>query len=240
MVQLGVQLETYGVDAVRLTMLFAGPPEDDIDWADVSPSGAVRFLGRVLRLADEVTSPPAAGAATGSAALRRTTHRLLRMITDLIEARRLNVAVARTMELVNAARRAVGDGLGGDPALREAAEAIAVVLSVFVPYTAEEMWSRLGHAPACRLAGDRPGPGRRAHGRLRRAGQRQAARPSRGAQRHRRRRPGGPGAGLPCGRRPAGGPHGRPRAEAGQPHRRCIASAPTTCRSPRKCRLRSS
>jgi leucyl-tRNA synthetase len=153
MVQLGDQLDAYGVDAVRLTMLFAGPPEDDIDWADVSPAGAVRFLTRVLRLADDVTSPPGAGAAAGSAALRRTTHRLLRVITELIEARRLNVAVARTMELVNAARKAVADGLGGDPALREAAEAIAVVLSLFAPYAAEEMWSRLGHAPSVAHAG---------------------------------------------------------------------------------------
>ncbi|WP_157437878.1 class I tRNA ligase family protein, partial [Actinoplanes subtropicus] len=75
--------------------------------------------------------------------LRRTTHRLLREITDLMAATRLNVALARTMELVTAARSAPDD----DPALRETAEAVAVVLSVFAPYTAEEMWHRLGHPP---------------------------------------------------------------------------------------------
>ncbi|MGK5681109.1 leucine--tRNA ligase [Actinoplanes sp. URMC 104] len=153
MVDLGEQIAAHGVDAVRLTMVFAGPPGDDIDWADVSPSGSSRFLGRVLRLAADVTCPPGADPAAGSPQLRRTTHRLLRTITDLMEERRLNVAVARAMELANAARRAVDEGLAGDPAVREAAEALAVVLSLFTPYTAEEMWARLGHEPGVARAG---------------------------------------------------------------------------------------
>jgi hypothetical protein len=45
-VDLGEQLDKYGVDAVRLTMIFASPPEDDVDWADVSPSGSAKFLAR--------------------------------------------------------------------------------------------------------------------------------------------------------------------------------------------------
>jgi leucyl-tRNA synthetase len=151
MVHLGDQLDRYGVDAVRLTMLFAGPPEEDIDWADVSPAGAVRFLSRALRLAESVPAP--GSPAAGNLALRHTTHRLLRSITDLIEAHRLNVAVARTMELVNAARKAVDDGLAADPAVREAVEAAAIVLSLFTPYVAEEMWSRLGHPPGVAVAG---------------------------------------------------------------------------------------
>jgi leucyl-tRNA synthetase len=81
--------------------------------------------------------------------LRRTTHRLLRVITELIEAMRLNVAVARLMELVTAVREAPAD----DPARREAVEAVAVVLSLFAPYTAEEMWARLGRPPGVATAG---------------------------------------------------------------------------------------
>ncbi|GIE95724.1 leucine--tRNA ligase [Paractinoplanes rishiriensis] len=153
MVDLGEQLDTYGVDAMRLTMLFAGPPEDDIDWADVSPAGSVRFLGRALRLAGEVRSAPGADPATGDQALRRATHRLVRVITELIEAHRLNVAVARTMELVNAARKQIDDGHAGDPAVRETVEAVTIVLSLFAPYLAEEMWSRLGHEPGVAHAG---------------------------------------------------------------------------------------
>ena len=53
-VDLGEQLAAHGVDAIRLTMIFAGPPEDDIDWADVRPEASVKFLGRVWRLAAEV------------------------------------------------------------------------------------------------------------------------------------------------------------------------------------------
>ncbi|GID26787.1 leucine--tRNA ligase [Paractinoplanes brasiliensis] len=151
MVDLGEQLDTYGVDAVRLTMVFAGPPEEDIDWADVSPAGSVRFLGRALRLASDVAATPAAG--PGDVGLRRTTHRLLRAITGLMEERRLNVAVARAMELAGAARRAIDSGLADDPATRAAVEALAVVLSLFTPYTAEEMWARLGHPPGVARAG---------------------------------------------------------------------------------------
>ena len=57
-VNLGDQLAAFGVDAVRLTLVFAGPPEDDIDWADMSPAGSLRFLQRAWRLSGDVTSAP--------------------------------------------------------------------------------------------------------------------------------------------------------------------------------------
>ena len=59
-VDLGVQIDAFGVDAVRLTVVFAGPPEEDIDWADLSPAGSLKFLQRAYRLADQVTSEPGA------------------------------------------------------------------------------------------------------------------------------------------------------------------------------------
>jgi leucyl-tRNA synthetase len=153
-VRLGEQLSAYGVDAVRLTLVFAGPPEDDIDWADMSPSGSVRFLQRAWRLSGEVTSPVGADAAAGEVALRKVTHKTLHECGQLVEAHRFNVMVARTMELVNATRKAI-DGAPGpdDPAVREAAEAVAVLLSLVAPYTAEEMWERLGHQPSVARAG---------------------------------------------------------------------------------------
>src|SRR5205085_5398826 len=80
--------------------------------------------------------------------LRRITHHAVRDVTEMVEAFRFNVAVARLMELVNAARKTIDTGAGpGDPAVREAAEALAVMLSLFAPYAAEEAWSRLGHEP---------------------------------------------------------------------------------------------
>jgi leucyl-tRNA synthetase len=145
-VRLSEQLDEFGVDAIRLTMAFAGPPEDDIDWADVSPSGSAKFLARAWRLARDVSSEPDVDVAQGNAALRAHTHKTLAECTELIEGFRFNVVVARTMELVNVTRKAIDSGPGAaDPAVREAAEVVAVLLSLFAPYCAEDMWSMLGH-----------------------------------------------------------------------------------------------
>ena len=139
------ELDSFGVDAVRLTMAFAGPPEDDIDWRDVSVTGSQKFLARAWRLSGEVLAPVDADPALGDQTLRRVTHRFLAEVPGLIEAFKFNVAVARTMELVNAIRKAVDTGPGAaDAAVREAVEVVAVALSLFAPYTAEDMWHRLG------------------------------------------------------------------------------------------------
>jgi leucyl-tRNA synthetase len=148
-VDLGAQIDQFGVDAIRLTVVFAGPPEEDIDWADVSPAGSLKFLQRVWRLIGDVTSAPGVDVTGGDPALRRVTHKHVAEIGELIQGQRFNVAVARIMELVNAARRAVDTGPGpADPAVREAAEAVTVMLSLVAPYVAEEMWEVLGHAPS--------------------------------------------------------------------------------------------
>src|SRR5262249_32044091 len=183
----GEQLAAHGVDAIRLTMIFASPPADDIDWADVRPEASVKFLGRAWRIASEagaasapsVTDSKAGGAsapsvtdseagaasapcvtdgasapATGNLELGKVTHRTIDGGTSLVESRRLNVAVARLMELTTAARRAIDSGPGAaDPAVREAAETLAVLLSLFAPYTAEECWELLGHQGSVTTAG---------------------------------------------------------------------------------------
>ena len=152
-VNLGDMIDEYGVDAVRLTLVFAGPPEDDIDWADVSPGGSLKFLQRAWRLSGDVTSAPGV-ALGGDIALRKATHRTLREAEQLIDSHRFNVVVARIMELVNVTRKAIDSGCGpADPAVREATEAVAIMLSLVAPYTAEEMWSRLGHEPTVARAG---------------------------------------------------------------------------------------
>ena len=153
-VNLGEQLEAFGVDAVRLTLVFAGPPEDDIDWANMSPDGSLKFLQRAWRLSGDVTSAPGTPAEGGDVALRRVTARTVHDAAELVESYRFNVVVARVMELVNATRKAIDSGPGGaDPAVREAAEAVAVLLSLVAPYVAEEMWERLGHEPTVARAG---------------------------------------------------------------------------------------
>ncbi|MFD1213804.1 leucine--tRNA ligase [Arthrobacter sp. GCM10027362] len=152
-VDLGEQLDKFGVDAVRLTMVFASPPEDDVDWADVSPSGSAKFLARAWRLGQDITSPVGADPAAGDRALRAVTHRTVADAQELLDAHKFNVVIARLMELVNATRKAIDSGAGGaDPAAREAAEAVAIILSLFAPYTAEDLWAALGHEPSVAAA----------------------------------------------------------------------------------------
>ena len=154
LVRLSDELAVHGVDAIRLTMVFAGPPEDDVDWGDVSPGGSKKFLARAWRLSGDVTSEVGADVTAGDLALRKATHRAVHDAGLAIESFRFNVAVARAMELVNVTRKAIDSGCGpADPAVREAAEAVAIMLSLVAPYTAEDMWMRLGHEPAVALAG---------------------------------------------------------------------------------------
>ena len=154
LVRLSDELANHGVDAIRLSMVFAGPPEEDVDWSDVSPAGSVKFLTRAWRLSGDVTSKPGVDFSTGEISLRKATHKALHDAAFAVESFRFNVAIARVMELVNATRKAVDSGCGpADPAVREAVEATAIMLSLVAPYTAEEMWDRLGHQPAVALAG---------------------------------------------------------------------------------------
>ena len=154
LVRLSDELENHGVDAIRLSMVFSGPPEDDVDWSDVSPSGSVKFLSRAWRLSGDVTSAPGVDFSKGEVSLRKATHKALHDAGFAVESFRFNVAIARVMELVNATRKAIDSGCGAaDPAVREATEATAIMLSLVAPFTAEEMWERLGHKPAIALAG---------------------------------------------------------------------------------------
>jgi leucyl-tRNA synthetase len=153
-VSLGDQLSAFGVDAVRLTLVFAGPPEDNIDWSDLSPGGSLRFLQRAWRLSGDVTSPAGTAPDSGDVAMRKATHRTVHEAEQLIESQRFNVLIARVMELVNVTRKAIDSGCGpDDPAVREAVETVAILLGLVAPYTAEEMWERLGHQPTVARVG---------------------------------------------------------------------------------------
>ena len=177
-VDLGEQLAAHGVDAIRLTMLFASPPEDDIDWADMSPDASVKFLGRVSRLAADAGGgeprPRAGAVASGDIALRKVTHRTIDEVTRLVEGTPAERRRGPADGAGHRARRAIDSGPGAaDPAVREAAETLAVLLSLFAPYTAEECWELLGHRAVGRdgrLAGRRSRAAGRGPGHLRRPG----------------------------------------------------------------------
>ena len=154
LVKLSDELDKHGVDAIRVSLVFAGPPEDDIDWSDVSPAGSLKFLNRAWRISQDVTSKPGIDFKKGDLELRKITHKAIADIELAVESFRFNVVIARIMELVNATRKAIDSGCGAnDAAVREAAEAIALSLSLVAPYTAEEMWECLGHKPAIAKAG---------------------------------------------------------------------------------------
>ena len=180
-VDLGTQLAAHGVDAIRLTMLFASPPEDDIDWADVRPEASVKFLGRVIRIAAEAgaASAPGGSAAGGDVALRKVTHKTVEEVTRLIESARLNVAVARLMELATAISpgdrlRARRGGPGGSGGGRDPGRAAVAVRAV---HGGGELGAAGPRAVGRQggLAGGRPGAAGRGRGHLRRPGQRQGA-----------------------------------------------------------------
>jgi leucyl-tRNA synthetase len=153
-------VERYGADTGRLFILFAAPPEKDLDWSDQGVEGCFRFLKRVWRLARESKgalvgggADPAPGAA--EAALARAVHGAIRKGTVHIGERfNFNTAISAIMELVNAVYtyRQEAEGRGGTggagvhrAALREALEAVLVLLAPFAPHLAEEAWRHLGH-----------------------------------------------------------------------------------------------
>ena len=173
-------LQRYGADALRLYVMFVAPPENEVEWTDTGLEGSFRFLARVWRLVDHWcdairdASPADFGDAPlkdGERAVRRKTHETIRRITiDIDERQHLNTAVSALMELVNdlyafSDRTSIGSpGQGGEVAVatservetlavvREAIEALVLMLAPFAPHTAEELWERLGHAGGMRAA----------------------------------------------------------------------------------------
>ena len=160
-------IRRYGADATRLSILFAAPPEREVDWKRVTDEygeddypaaeGAMRYLARVWRLVYRwrdrcrgVTGLPATVSPAAEAA-RRATHRALARATEAFEqGLRLNVVVATCMELTNDLYdfdTAVGETTETTDAqtMREGLEAVVLMLTPLAPHIAEELWQELGH-----------------------------------------------------------------------------------------------
>jgi leucyl-tRNA synthetase len=166
----------YGADALRLYVMFVAPPENEVEWTDAGLEGSVRFLARVWRLVDQWcdafagrTVPGPAGLALTAAEqnARRVTHDTVRRVTHDLDPRvHLNTVVSALMEMVNElyafseahtktgtpGRRQREDAPPADErpetlaVLKEALDALVLMLSPFTPHTAEELWEMLGHA----------------------------------------------------------------------------------------------
>ena len=155
------RIKEYGADTVRLFMLFAAPPEKDLEWSDNAMEGSFRFLNKVWKLvlsyADlfEEGSPspdiPSGTALSPSAAnVLRTTPQTIKKVTEEIGERfHLNTAISSIMELYNDtstnAETLAAEGEEGAKVLRKALETLILLLHPFVPHVTEELWEKSGH-----------------------------------------------------------------------------------------------
>ena len=135
-------IASYGADTLRATMLFAGPIEDDIDWADVSTAGMFKWLSRLARLVDEHLG--ADRDAVPDEALDRLTHRTIEGVTRDFDGFKYNTAIAKLMTLTNETSAALRERGARGQVVDDALAAVAVMLSPIAPHLAEECWSRLG------------------------------------------------------------------------------------------------
>ena len=134
-------VEVYGADATRLSILFIGPADQDMEWSPTGVEGMQRFLRRVWRLVGEVADNAPAGGTRGDGPLTRRVHRTIARVTDDLGRRQqFHTPIAAVMELVNELSKSPDD-----PAARFAAATTVSLLQPYAPHVAEELWERLGH-----------------------------------------------------------------------------------------------
>ena len=151
-------IQKYGADTARLFILFASPPERDLEWSDQGVEGSYRFLNRVWRLVfnhlqdrgGSCAGKPDGGSAELSPAdkeFRRLLHATIKKVTDDIEQRfNFNTAISAAMELVNGLYH-YRDREDRDTRLfDEAIDTLIVLLAPFTPHLCEELWEATGHA----------------------------------------------------------------------------------------------
>jgi leucyl-tRNA synthetase len=155
-------INTYGVDTIRLFILFASPPERDLEWSDQGVEGAHRFLHRIWRLITENLESLTSASTDketlihgtkATKALRQKTHQTILKVTEDIEQRfHFNTAISAVMELINEVMGYLDwhgtpgvDKQGDWAVLREAMEAVLILLFPMVPHITDELWQLLGH-----------------------------------------------------------------------------------------------
>jgi leucyl-tRNA synthetase len=133
--------EKFGADTARMFVLFAGPPEKEVDWRNEGAEGIYRFLGRVYRFVTRNVGQGSEGVSDRQ--VLRKLHQTVKKITDDFETRwHFNTCIARIMELVNILY--VEEGKLSAAATAEVLEKLALLLAPFAPYVAQEIWEEIG------------------------------------------------------------------------------------------------
>ena len=143
-------INKYGADTARLFVLFAAPPERDLDWSEQGVEGCFRFLNRVYRLVDELAEVAKSNAEVKAVtkedkAMRLVIHSTLKKVTtDLSEKFGFNTAIAALMELINEMYKYKELDTRNDGIIREGIETIVTILAPFTPHIGEELWTMIG------------------------------------------------------------------------------------------------
>jgi leucyl-tRNA synthetase len=151
-------VDRYGADTARLFILFAAPPERDLEWSDQGVEGCYRFLNRVYRLVEPLSAsltgwigakPSTKDLVGMHREIKRLVHQTIRRVTEDVEKRfNFNTAVSAIMELVNAVylyRDRVSEADRRMDLMAEAVETLLLVLAPFAPHLTEELWRSVGH-----------------------------------------------------------------------------------------------
>jgi leucyl-tRNA synthetase len=135
--------EKYGADTARMFVLFAAPPEKEVDWRWEGAEGIYRFLGRVYRFITR-NVPPQERSGSADRAVLRKLHQTLKKITEDFETRwHFNTCIASVMELMNLLY-AEETNISAQT-MPQILEALALMLAPFAPYVSQEIWDELGH-----------------------------------------------------------------------------------------------
>jgi leucyl-tRNA synthetase len=146
----------YGADTARLFILFASPPDRDLEWSDQGVEGCFKFLNRVWRLSEELIEKINYNKGSNNDSeihvkLKKLVHKAIKKVTEDIEERfNFNTAISAIMELVNG-MNTLKDGKMSTDAMREAVENLLLLLAPFAPHITDELWEKLGKKKSIHL-----------------------------------------------------------------------------------------
>ena len=154
-------IKQYGADTARLFILFAAPPERDLEWSDQGVEGCYRFINRVWRLVysykEELNNNSASFLDTAVSSeedknLKRLLHGTIKKVTEDLDLRfNFNTAISAIMELVNGLYHYREKKPQNKNLLQESMEALIVLLAPFAPHLSEELWEVIGHTESVHL-----------------------------------------------------------------------------------------